>query len=177
MRDNHERVRSLNTKKLVFYAFCLALGLVFSYIEAVLPFSIGIPGAKVGLPNIITVILLLTVGIRPAIAISVMRIVLSGFMFGNMFAIVYSFAGFLFSIAVMQLLRLSRRFGIIGISTAGGAAHNMGQLTAAVMVAGRYVISYFPALLIAGTVAGIVVGAVGGAVISRIYPLIAKILN
>ena len=65
-------------KKISFYGLCLALGLVLSYAEAVIPINIGIPGAKLGLPNIVTVLLMYSAGNAAAFTIGLLRIVLSG---------------------------------------------------------------------------------------------------
>ena len=111
--------QSDTTKKVVFCAMSLAAGLVLSYIESILPINIGIPGAKIGLPNIVTVMLLYNCGFFPALTVNIMRILLSGFMFGNLFAIIYSAAGLLFSMAAMLLLKKSGLFGVTGVSCAG----------------------------------------------------------
>ncbi len=140
----------------------MAVSLVLSYVESIIPINMGIPGAKIGLPNIVTIFLLYTAGARGALAVSVMRILLSGFMFGNMFSVVYSLSGLLLSFAGMVLLRQTGRFSTMGVSIAGGILHNMGQLIcAALLVAGPYVAVYLPALLLAGCLAGTAVGLWG----------------
>ncbi len=151
-----------NTKKLTALALLTAVSLVLSYVEAILPFSLGIPGAKIGLPNIVTVVLLYTYGTAPAFFCALARIVLSSLLFGNLFAVLYSLSGFFLSFAVMVLLKKSGMFSTGGVSTAGGVAHNLGQLLLAALLAGRYVLSYFPVLCFAGTAAGAVIGAAGG---------------
>ena len=100
------------------YGASVAVSLVLSYVESIIPINLGIPGAKIGLPNIVTIFLLYTAGARGALAVSVMRILLSGFMFGNMFSIVYSLSGLLLSFAGMVLLRQTGRFTkkVLGIA-------------------------------------------------------------
>ena len=98
------------------YGASVAVSLVLSYVESIIPINMGIPGAKIGLPNIVTIFLLYTAGARGALAVSVMRILLSGFMFGNMFSIVYSLSGLLLSFAGMVLLRQTGRFSTMGVS-------------------------------------------------------------
>ena len=98
-----------------------------------------------------------------------MRIFLSGFMFGNFFAIIYSLFGFVFSMITMVILKKSGRFGMMGVSVAGGVMHNLGQLAAAAMVAGPYVMSYFPMLIFTGVLAGVVIGLIGGLVSGRLW--------
>ncbi len=167
-------MKSVNVKRTVFFAICLSVSLVLSYVESVIPFNMGIPGAKLGLANLITVLLLFNGGLIPAALVSLMRIMLSGFMFGNLFSIIYSMGGAALSLMVMALLKRTGRFGVTGISATGGIMHNTGQLLVAAAVTNIYVFSYFPVLFISGTIAGIVIGAAGGILIKRIRPYIKK---
>ena len=166
--------QSDTTKKVVFCAMSLAAGLVLSYIESILPINIGIPGAKIGLPNIVTVMLLYNCGFFPALTVNIMRILLSGFMFGNLFAIIYSAAGLLFSMAAMLLLKKSGLFGVTGVSCAGGVMHNAGQLAAASLITNGYVFSYLPVLILSGVISSICVGAAGALLSYRLSPVIKK---
>ena len=109
---------------------------------------------------------------REALLLSVVRIVLAGFIFGNLFSIVYSLAGGILSLAVMTLLKKSDRFTVTGISMAGGVCHNIGQLAAAIIIVETYQVGYYlPVLLIAGLITGAVIGAVAGEVLKRIRNL------
>ena len=103
---------------------CLAL--IFSYVESLIPIPIPIPGIKLGLANLLTVILLYAVGPWEAFAVNVVRVVLSGFLFGSLFAILYSLAGCAVSFLAMAALKKSGRFSAVGVSIAGGSAHNIG---------------------------------------------------
>lgn len=146
-----------------------ALALIFSYVESLIPIHFGIPGAKLGLANLVTVLALYKAGGKDALIISSLRIVLSGFMFGNLFGILYSFSGGLLSLAVMALLKKSGRFGLIGVSVAGGVSHNIGQLIMAMLIVETYAVGYYlPMLLIAGTVTGTVIGVISNEVMKRI---------
>ena len=158
----------MKTKRLVFYALCVSVAMVLSYVESLIPFGIGVPGAKVGLPNIVTVLLLYTVGPLPAAVVSAVRIVLTGFMFGNLFSILYSASGFVLSLLVMSVLKRLDIFGVTGVSAAGGVFHNVGQLIMAACIAGRYVWAYMPVLLVAGVIAGVVIGVAGGMITGRL---------
>lgn len=158
----------VNPRKIVFYALYLAVALVLSYLESILPFSLGIPGAKIGLPNIVTVLLLYSYGAYPAACISILRIFLSAVMFGNFFSMAYSMGGFVLSFAAMVLTKRSGLFGIIGISCVGGISHNIGQLLVAAFITNRYVFSYLPVLMLAGVISGLVIGKVSSFVIKRL---------
>ena len=98
----------------------LALALVAGYIEQLIPINLGIPGVKLGLANIVTMLLLYIVGVPAACLISVLRILLSGFLFGSGFAMVYSAAGAATSMLVMALLKKTKKFSSVGVSVAGG---------------------------------------------------------
>ena len=96
----------------------LAIALILSYVESLIPFSFGIPGIKLGLPNLIVLLLLYekpkTGGKREALLVNSLRIVLSGFLFSNLYAILYALAGAAFSFAAMVLGRRTRRFSMVG---------------------------------------------------------------
>lgn len=152
-----------------YFGVFTALALILSYIESLIPIHFGIPGAKLGLTNLIIVIVLYRTGWRDALLLSVVRIVLSGFIFGNLFAVVYSLAGGILSLAVMALLKKSGAFSVVGVSLAGGVCHNLGQLTVAMIVVETYQVGYyFPMLLIAGMATGTVIGIAAGEVLRRI---------
>lgn len=156
-------------KKTAYMGIFLALALICSYIETLIPFHIGIPGVKLGLTNIVIVWVLYLLGTKEALAISVMRIVLSGMMFGNAFSIAYSLAGGLLSFIVMVLLKKTGRFKCISVSIAGGIFHNIGQLlVAAAIVQNLSVFYYIPVLFISGTITGLVIGVISQELILRV---------
>ena len=155
-----------------YFGVFTALALIFSYIETLIPIQFGVPGIKLGLANLIIVIVLYRTGWREALLLSVVRVVLAGFIFGNLFSIVYSLAGGILSLAVMALLKKTERFSVIGISIAGGVCHNIGQLIVAMVVVETYQVGYYlPVLLIAGVITGAVIGAVAGEILKRIRNL------
>src|SRR5699024_1889790 len=102
----------------------LALALIRSYVESLISFYFGIPGLKLGLTNIVVVLMLYSIGTKEAFGISTLRIILAGFMFGNMFSIIYSLAGGLFSFLVMYLVKKTGKLGVVPISVCGGISHN-----------------------------------------------------
>lgn len=147
----------------------IALALICSYIEMLVPVSFGVPGIKLGLANTVVLFVLYTMEAKDAILVSVLRIVLVGFLFGNVFSIFYSLAGGALSFLVMWLLKKTGLFGLVPVSVAGGISHNIGQLVlAAAIVENYHVLYYFPALLIAGLLTGLVIGIVAQEVILRL---------
>lgn len=156
-------------KKVSICAVLVALALVFSYVEAMIPFNFGIPGIKLGIANLVIVIGLYLLKPHEVLIISVVRILLAGFMFGSGMSIIYSLAGGLLSFAVMLLLSKLKGFSILGVSIAGGVSHNMGQLLIAAVVVQNIKLGYYaPALLIAGVITGAVIGIVSGRILAAI---------
>ena len=122
----------MNARKTSLYGMLLALAMVLSYVEAMIPINIGVPGVKLGLPNIVTVIGLYSIGALPTLVISFLRILLVSFMFGNTMTLAYSISGFALSFLTMLLMRKAGGFHRTVVSVSGGVMHNVGQLMAAV---------------------------------------------
>lgn len=149
-----ERLRRMTTLSLLF-----ALAMIFSFVESRLPTFIPIPGVKLGLCNVVVIFALLRLGAPSAIGVSLLRVLLSSILFGNMAAFFYSLAGAALSLAVMILLKKTNLFSAVGISVAGGVMHNAGQLLMAWIILGTAgVMYYLPVLVIAGTLAGALIG-------------------
>ena len=153
----------------VYFGMFTALALIFSYVESLIPFHIGIPGVKLGLANLVIVVAMYKMNKKQVYLLSVTRVVLAGFMFGNLFTIVYSLAGSLLSLAVMYGLKRKESFSIMGISMAGGVFHNIGQLIVAMIVLESLNLVYYASvLLISGLITGIVIGIVSDEIMKRI---------
>ena len=150
-------------RKVSYAAMLVALAMIFSYVEALIPISFGIPGIKLGLANLVVVLGLFFLKPPQVFWVLVVRIVLSSFMFGSLFSMIYSLAGGVLSFCVMLILKkMNKGFSIIGISMAGGVSHNIGQLVvAACVVKNMHVFLYMPVLLVAGMMAGMLTGILG----------------
>ncbi|MDO4622037.1 MAG: Gx transporter family protein [Eubacteriales bacterium] len=145
-----------------------ALAMILSYVESLIPFYAGFPGIKLGLANLVIVLLLYTGTIGEALVVSCMRILLTGFLFGNLYSMLFSLSGGLISLLVMWLIRKIPGFGVMGVSIAGGVAHNMAQLAVAVLVVETYqLVVYFPVLLAAGTLTGAGIGILAAVLLER----------
>jgi len=157
------------------YGMLIALAFVFSYVEAMIPLPVFVPGMKLGLANLVSVAGLYSVGLAGTALVAMVRIVLVGFTFGNTFSMLYGLAGGTASMAVMILARKSGWFSPVGVSILGGIFHNAGQLIiAAFVVRTTGVFVYFPALLASGVVTGTVIGLLGGWIVERIRPMIRQ---
>lgn len=138
-----------------------AVAIIFGYVESLIPFFAGIPGIKLGLANLAVLFILECYTWKEAALVSVVRISVIGFLFGNLFSIFYSLAGAALSLLVMVLLQKQNGFSLIGISIAGGVSHNVGQLLVAmIIVENTSLLYYAPALLISGVVTGFLIGLV-----------------
>lgn len=158
--------------RVAYFGVFVALALIFSYVETLIPFQIGIPGVKLGLANLIIVVALYRMDIRAAYFLSVCRVLLAGFLFGNLFSIIYSLAGGLLSLTMMILFKRNNGFSVMGVSIAGGVFHNIGQLIVAMIVVETYsVIYYIPVLLIAGLITGFIIGIAANEMLKRLAGL------
>lgn len=158
--------------KIAYIAILVALALILSYVEALIPLNFGIPGIKLGLANLVVLVGLFILKPGEVLTISVARILLAGVMFGNAASILYSLAGGLLSFAVMLFLMKKSRLSVMGISIAGGVSHNIGQIiVAALVVENLKMMYYLPALLVAGVLTGLLIGVIG----SRVLPVVERI--
>ena len=113
----------MSTKRLATDAMFLTLALVVSYIEVLIPVPVGIPGVKLGLANGVIMVLLFFTTWTRTLEISVIRVVLAGFLFGNPMTIAYSLAGGILSLVIMGLLKKIDGFSPIGISVGLSLIH------------------------------------------------------
>ena len=161
---------TMNQKKIANMGLFAAIAIIFGYVESLIPFFAGIPGIKLGLANLAVLFILEKYTWKEAALVSLVRIFIIGFMFGNMFSILYSIAGAALSLTVMTLMKRFSGFSILGISVAGGVSHNIGQLiVAALIVENMSLLYYAPALLISGVITGLLIGILTGEVTKRIH--------
>lgn len=158
------------SKTVAFGGICVALALIFAYIEVLIPpLFTALPGIKMGLPNIIIVFLLYRKGPVFAGIVSFVRILLVSMLFGNMMALMYSLAGGVLSLLVMIILRRLDFLSPVGVSVAGGVTHNVGQIIMAALLLETAELGYYLVVLaVTGTVAGIFIGLCGALLIRRI---------
>ena len=160
----------MRERKVALYGLLTALAFVLSYIEAQIPVLFVVPGMKLGLTNLVILFSLYRMSSRDALLLNVVRMILVAATFGNLFSLAYSLAGGILSWLAMILLKRSKKFSMVGVSVAGGVAHNVGQILVAIFVleTGK-LIYYLPVLLVSGLAAGVVVGILGGELVKRIH--------
>lgn len=139
----------------------IALAFILGYLESLFPLSLGIPGVKLGLANIVVLIAIVQFGTKDAMLLAFVRAVLTGFTFGNLYYMLYSLSGGLLSAFVMSLMHKTKKFSIIGISVTGGVMHNIGQLAVAMIVLKSLDLKYYLGFL---TICGILTGVLTGIV-------------
>ena len=155
-------------KKTALLGMLVALAFVLSYIETLIPINLGIPGAKLGLANLVVMVALYTLGTKEAFALSMVRILLTGLTFSSMAAMLYSFA-------VMYLAKRSKLFSAAGVSVLGGISHNAGQIFVAMWVLDTATLIYYlPVLAITGIASGTVIGLLAVMVIRRVSGMINR---
>lgn len=153
----------MKTKKIALSSMLIALSLVLSYTERFIPLQlvVPLPGVKLGLANVVTMFALYFLDERYAVGILLPRCFLGAMFGGGISGLAYSLMGGLLSLGVMALTKRVTLFSIYGVSVLGAAAHNVGQIGAAMLLLkSGYIISYLPFLLVMGVAAGLVTGAV-----------------
>lgn len=152
-------MKKTNSKTLAFLGFFSAVAVILGYIESLFPLFAGIPGIKVGLANLCVLFILNKFAFREAAFVSAVRILIIGFMFGNLFSILYSLAGAALSLTTMTLLKKYSTCSLYALSVAGGVTHNLGQLILAILIVNNTALLFYaPALLFSGILAGLAVG-------------------
>lgn len=151
----------MKTKKITEYGMLLGVSLVLAYLESLLPVLIAVPGVKLGLANVITMLLIYNRDIKSTFFFMLARVVLTGLLFSGVSGIIYSFAGGMFCITIMSILKRFSIFSVIGVSIAGALFHNIGQICVACMVIeNAHIFYYLPVLCVSGTITGVIVGYV-----------------
>ncbi len=159
------------TRKLTLCAVLLSLALALSYLERFIPLQmvIPLPGVKLGLANIVTLIALYLLGTKAAFAILVPRCIMGAVFGGGITGLLFSMTGGLLAMSVMALCRRIPCFSVYGVSVLGAAAHNIGQILAAmVLLESVYVGAYLPYLLLVAIATGMATGTAGAGVLKII---------
>lgn len=151
----------MDYKQIPYYGLFAALAILMGYVEMLIPVPVPIPGVKLGLANVIIIIMMYFMDTKSAFFVSLIRVVLSGLLFTGFAGLLYSLAGAMLSFAVMALLKKTDKFSIVGVSIAGGVFHNVGQIIVAALAVENVKMAYYlPFLLVSGVVTGMLIGIV-----------------
>lgn len=156
-------------KKTAYLGLLCAAAIILGYVESLFPVFVGVPGMKIGLPNLAVVMVLYLYSWKEAMAVSFVRILVIGFLFGNAFSIAFSLAGGMLSLLCMEAVRRFLKLSCTGVSMIGGVTHNLGQILVAMVVVENVRVGYyFSILAITGLVTGILIGILAAELVKRI---------
>lgn len=159
-------------KKVAVSGVLIALAFIFSYVEVLIPFHLGIPGVKLGLANIVSVTALYLLEEKTAVTITVVRVILTGFTFGSLYSMMYSMAGALLSLGFMIVAKRWKKFTVVGVSVLGGVMHNIGQLVMAALVLKTVPFFYYtPVLIVSGILTGVLIGFLAKGIQKRLVKI------
>lgn len=166
----------MNIKKLTTLALFTALAMIIFSVESAIPPLLPIPGIKLGLANIITLVLLKNYSPKETLLVLLMRILLSSFLFGQAMSLMYSLAGGLMCFAAMLALNtLLKGHYIYLTGIVGGIFHNLGQIAVAFLITRTgAVIAYLPFLMISGILTGLFTGLCAHFLQKYLMPFIRK---
>ncbi|MBO5904599.1 MAG: Gx transporter family protein [Clostridia bacterium] len=162
--------KNSSTKSIAFLGISASVALLLSYIEFLLPpLFAAVPGIKIGLPNVIILFVLYAVGVKAAAGVSFVRLCVSSLLFGNPVMFAYSAAGAVLSFLIMIILKKTDKLSAVGVSVAGGVAHNLGQIFVAMLLLNTPQIAYYMIVLtVTGTVSGVFIGLCGAHLVKRL---------
>lgn len=168
-------MNKINIKKLTFLAMMLCIALVLGYLEAIIPINIGIPGIKLGLANIVSLIVLFSLGWKEGFIVGFLRVILVGLLFSDLSVIIYSLTGFILSYFTMTLLYNFKAFSVILVSVVGALCHNLGQFAIASLLIGfRVMIIYLPFLLVAALFSGLLTGFLSSIILRKLGSIMSN---
>ena len=156
------------SKKVAFYGVFASLAVTIAFLERFIPVP-TLPGAKLGLANVVVLMVLYTYNARSALPVAVLRIVVVGLLFGSITSMAYSISGGLLSFVIMIVAKKIGIFGVVGVSVLGGVAHNVAQIAVAAAVVGDIRLFYnLPWLILIGAATGVLVGYTAGFSVNNI---------
>ena len=157
-----------NTRRLAQVSLIISFALILSFIESRIPAFVAIPGVKVGLANIAVIFMLYKFGVKEAITVSLIRVLIVALLFGSPVSLFYSISGAVLSFVVMLVLKKLTPLKEVTVSVAGGVMHNVGQILVAIFLLNTPQIAYYMIVLaVTGTISGILVGLCGAYLIKK----------
>ena len=153
------------TKRITYLSLLIAIAIILGYLETFIPINFGIPGAKLGLANLIGLIALYRFGFRDALIITLLRVFIIASVFTNYYMFLYSLSGALLSLVIMVLLKKTKLFSTLIISISGAIFHNLGQILVALIF---YGFNYLPYLIILSLITGSVIGILGQIILAKL---------
>lgn len=165
-------------RKFIYLSLLVAIGLVLHFFESAIPVPFPVPGAKLGLANIVALLALTTYGTKESIFVSVLRCILGALFSGSISSFLYSLSGAIASTIAMAIIYIyfKNTFSFIGISVVGGVMHNIAQLTVASLVVSNFgIFIYLPVLMVIGLFTGTFIGLVAYFVNKNLNVIMTKL--
>ncbi|EFI42039.1 Gx transporter family protein [Peptoniphilus sp. oral taxon 386] len=161
----------MKNRKMIFLALLVALGIVIGLFENVIALPVALPGAKLGLSNIVVLVSIVSFGFVEGLIVAFLKSILLIAVTGSVSSFIFSFTGAMLSsfIMILALKYLKKYVSLIGVSLLGSAFHNIGQVLAASFILKSLAIfSYLPLLLILGIFTGYFVGLSSGYIVENL---------
>lgn len=146
------------SKNVALYGVLASVGLVFSYVETLLPLTFIAPGVKIGLANGVALLLILKKDIKGAFLVNIIRILLLNLLFVHPIALIYSLSAGIISTLVMVLVAKTNIFSAVGFSVLGAITHNLVQAVIAFIMLGSGILFYLPVLIFSAIITGVIIG-------------------
>lgn len=147
--------------KMVFISILVTIGLALSVLESAIPFPIAIPGARLGLSNMVVLVTIVIFGFKDGLKVAALKSLVLMLVSGSVSGFIYSIAGAILSCILMYIAYrfMSNVFSLIGVSIIGAVAHNFAQVTVASLIMKNFrIYSYLPILMLIGLFTGYFVG-------------------
>ena len=166
-KSNQER-----TQRIALCGLLIAMMLVLGFVESRIPINAGIPGIKLGLANGVLIFAVYMLDIPTAWLLMVLKVTLSGLLFGGFNTIMYALAGGVLSMLTMTLLSRIKGMHPVTVSMAGGVMHNVGQVALAmILLHTRQLLYYMAILILVGLACGALTGIVASSVMKHLKVL------
>ena len=167
-------MKNKRPSQLVLISLMAALSLGLYALESLIPPIVPVPGVKLGIANVITLICLYILGTKAAIGVLLIRVFLSSLLFGQPVSLVYSLFGGILSFVTMAALKKAFcKSNIWAISVFGAFGHNLGQIIAAVIITSEFMVAYyFLFLIISSVITGVFTGLCAQSAIKKLEKIL-----
>lgn len=178
----------MNTRRLTLLSILLALSVVLNIVERVLMQGItalagpllapllGVGGLRIGLANIVVLLILYTYGKKDSFVVLILRVILVGLLYTGISSVPFytSLVGGLLAFTMMNIFKLLPGFSIISVSIMGAIGHVVGQMFVAFLFFDYYIAAYFPLMLLLSLPSGFIIGKLTIKLLAILKPLIVS---
>ena len=156
-------MNKIKVSQMTLCAILISMALVLSYIEHFIPLQmfVPLPGVKLGLANVVTLMALFFLGTKSAFTILIIRCILGAVFGGGVSGLAFSMTGGILAMSIMCIFKHCKEISVYGVSILGAAFHNIGQILVAILFMGSvYVVGYLPYLLFISVFTGMATGSI-----------------